>query len=63
LAVSVENSEAKFRAKPAFGQSSLLLMNKSDACLAQDLRMEREITVVTKYHEFVCQEYVLHHED
>ena len=63
MAVSVENSKAKFRAKPAFGQCSLLLMNKSDACLAQDLRMEREITVVTKYHEFVCQEYVLHYED
>jgi hypothetical protein len=63
LTVYVENSKAKFRAKPAFGQSSILLMNKADACLAQDLRIEREITVVTKYHEFVCQEYILHCED
>jgi hypothetical protein len=60
LAVSVENSKAKFRAKPAFGHFNLLVMNKADACLVRDLRMEGEITVVTKYHEFVCQEYVLH---
>jgi hypothetical protein len=38
-------------------------MNKADACLAHDLRREKEIIVVTKYHEFVCQEYVLHCED
>jgi len=63
LAVSFENSETKFRAKPAVGQSSLFLMNKADACLAQDLRIEREIIVVIKYHELVCQEYVLHCED
>jgi hypothetical protein len=64
LAVSVENSKAKFSAKPEFGQSSqLLLVNKADACLAQDLRTEREIALVTKYYEFVCEEYVLHRED
>ena len=59
----VENSKAKFRAKPAFGQSSLLLTNKADACLAHNLRMEREITVVAKCHKFVCQEYALHCEN